>query len=199
MTSSLLFAQYSIVPRWVTTWLTPLWLIGIGILAGLLILLLLWALLFLVSRKTAREIPNYLSEGVMPGMLAIACLFAIGGLVATITVKEPAKMIGSLRLLSSSGESNYSGTISESVSEDTINWEPVAVNIDPGNFRGFIITSTEPVLFSYDANPEETISPTEIDPTDGLKYSRSRTGSFLLTVSLSQIFISPTSVPVRPT
>ena len=176
MTSSILIAQYSIVPRWVTSWLTPLWLIGIGVLAGLLILLVLWALLFAISRKTAREIPNYLSEGVMPGLFATACLFALGGLLATVTVAEPMKMIASVALISSTGDTAYTATLAESESEGAINWEPVQVDIEQKSFRGFVITTTEPVMFSYDPNPDDTISPTEIDPTDGLKYLRSRSG-----------------------
>ncbi|MCA9122373.1 MAG: hypothetical protein H6822_14480 [Planctomycetaceae bacterium] len=42
-----------VVPVWVSTWLTPLWLIGIGALIGLVVLMLLWGLAIVVSRIPA--------------------------------------------------------------------------------------------------------------------------------------------------
>ncbi|MEO8494051.1 MAG: ABC transporter permease [Planctomycetota bacterium] len=42
-----------VVPTWVSTWLTPLWLIGIGALIGLIVLLVLWGVAFVVSRIPA--------------------------------------------------------------------------------------------------------------------------------------------------
>ena len=39
-----------VVPTWVSSWLTPLWLIGIGALIGLVVLLVLWGLAFALSR-----------------------------------------------------------------------------------------------------------------------------------------------------
>ncbi|MBC8356629.1 MAG: ABC transporter permease [Planctomycetes bacterium] len=42
-----------VVPTWVSGWLTPLWLIGIGALIGLVVLLALWGLAIAVSRVPA--------------------------------------------------------------------------------------------------------------------------------------------------
>lgn len=41
------------VPTWVSNWLTPLWLLGLGTLIGLAVLLLLWAVALLLSRIPA--------------------------------------------------------------------------------------------------------------------------------------------------
>ena len=38
-----------------TNWLTPLWLVGVGMLVGLALLLLLWGLALLASRFTRDE------------------------------------------------------------------------------------------------------------------------------------------------
>ena len=176
MNISVFIAQYSLVPLWVTTWLTPIWFIGIGVFAGLFVLLLLWALLFVVARQTAREVPNMLREGVMPGLLTTACIMAICGLLATIAVKEPVKVLQSLKLIASSGEASYSVELPENFDEENVDWKPIPVDIDPSNFHQFVITTTEPVLFSYEPDPDEGISPTEIDPADGLKYTRRRSG-----------------------
>lgn len=40
---------------WVYNWLTPIWLLGVGALGGLLLLLVLWAVLWLVSRLSPAE------------------------------------------------------------------------------------------------------------------------------------------------
>ncbi len=41
-----------------TNWLTPLWLLGVGVLVGLALLLLLWGLAFVASRLTPRLAPD---------------------------------------------------------------------------------------------------------------------------------------------
>ena len=38
------------VPTWVSNWLTPIWLVGLGTLIGLAVLLILWGVAFLLSR-----------------------------------------------------------------------------------------------------------------------------------------------------
>jgi ABC-type transport system involved in multi-copper enzyme maturation permease subunit len=47
MTATLLS---TIVPTWVSNWLTPLWILGVGALLGLTALLILWAVVWLLSR-----------------------------------------------------------------------------------------------------------------------------------------------------
>ena len=42
-----------VVPTWVSSWLTPLWLIGIGALIGLVVLAILWAVALALSRVPA--------------------------------------------------------------------------------------------------------------------------------------------------
>jgi ABC-type transport system involved in multi-copper enzyme maturation permease subunit len=42
-----------VVPTWVTNWLTPLWLIGLGALIALVVLLILWGVAFVLSRVPA--------------------------------------------------------------------------------------------------------------------------------------------------
>lgn len=42
-----------VVPTWVSSWLTPFWLIGLGALIGLVVLLVLWGLAVVLSRVPA--------------------------------------------------------------------------------------------------------------------------------------------------
>ena len=50
MHSLSLAATLAAVPPWVANWLTPVWLLGIGALAGLLVLAVLWLLVAALSR-----------------------------------------------------------------------------------------------------------------------------------------------------
>ncbi len=53
-----------------TNWLTPVWLLGVGMLAGLALLLLLWGLAFLISRLTPRATADSRRLGSAGGWLA---------------------------------------------------------------------------------------------------------------------------------
>ena len=61
------------VPMWLSNWMTPIWLLGVGALLAGLVLLVAWGVLFLVSRRTAWAAYESLVEGAMwPILLAIA-------------------------------------------------------------------------------------------------------------------------------
>ena len=53
------------VPLWLTSWLTPIWLLCVGALLALAILGIAWAVLYVVRRAAAEEIPLVLREGVL--------------------------------------------------------------------------------------------------------------------------------------
>lgn len=44
------FVTFGLVPPWVVNWLTPIWLLSVGITTGLLVLLACWAVVFVLSR-----------------------------------------------------------------------------------------------------------------------------------------------------
>lgn len=68
------FSLVNQVPDWVPIWLTPVWLLGMGVTAGLLILLLLWGVGLLVSRipVIGRLAEHSLSRNVALAVLSIA-------------------------------------------------------------------------------------------------------------------------------
>lgn len=68
------------------TWLTPLWLLGVGTLAGVVLLLLLWGLTFVVSRLTpqrASDSPRPSAGGWIRGLVRLPAV-----LVSRRTVNE---------------------------------------------------------------------------------------------------------------
>ncbi|MEM8680602.1 MAG: hypothetical protein AAGF97_14740, partial [Planctomycetota bacterium] len=67
---------------WLTTWLTPIWILGVGALAALVILCLLWGVLALVRPAAAKRVPELVFEGaLMPvfWVTALLAAFAIAG------------------------------------------------------------------------------------------------------------------------
>jgi ABC-type transport system involved in multi-copper enzyme maturation permease subunit len=79
-----------------TVWLTPIWLIGVGVLLGLLVLLLLWGLLFLIGRRAAVEVPLMVREGplwpIFIVMLLLISFVALGWPIAS----KPQELLGQL-------------------------------------------------------------------------------------------------------
>src|SRR5690606_13115087 len=80
-------------------WLTPLWIFGLGALAGLVTLVLLWGLLFLVHRRAALAAPVVIRDGVLYPVLWIAVGIAAISVLGPFVVAEPLAMIQSMQRL----------------------------------------------------------------------------------------------------
>lgn len=72
------------MPNKLITALMPFWLIGLGALAGLLILAVIWGLLFLVYRRGATRLWEICCETVVMPVLAIAGMLAAYTVFATL-------------------------------------------------------------------------------------------------------------------
>ncbi len=48
-----------------TIWLTPIWILAVGVTIGALILLLMWGVTWVVNRRAARSIAEAVSEGIL--------------------------------------------------------------------------------------------------------------------------------------
>lgn len=172
MTSSFVFA---IVSLKVKTYLTPLWLLGIGALIGLVALLVLWALLFIVFRRLAKEIGAIISEGIMPFVLTMILIMSVFGLVTSFVVDDPFEILKSTVRLHTGTEKVFRETIPPS-SEDERR------RIIPVNFRGeelvsFEVTTNQFILFCDGENDEVAYRPAfEIDPVEGFEFRRTKTG-----------------------
>ena len=98
------FAQVG--PAWLMTWLTPMWILGVGALVGLIILAMLWAVLFVVARRTALDIPDILTEGPMLPILIVTIVFAVFGVAGAVVVRTPFEVIASVPRFMHTGEQN---------------------------------------------------------------------------------------------
>jgi ABC-type transport system involved in multi-copper enzyme maturation permease subunit len=83
-------------PPWMATWLTPIWILGVGCVLGIAILLVLWGVTFVVSRPAAAAVPLALQEGPLwPVFLGIMFL-AVFGLGGWLFVAAPREILSSV-------------------------------------------------------------------------------------------------------
>lgn len=90
-------------PTWLITWLTPLWILGVGAIAGLIGLFLIWLVVLLVSRRTAWDMIDMLGESALLPIFVTTLLFAIFGLVGGVFVRAPLEMLASVPRFSATG------------------------------------------------------------------------------------------------
>jgi len=96
------------VPQWVSTWLTPVWLLGVGALLALAVLLVFWLVLCVAHWPTGRRVPSIVREGPLFPIFVVTSLLAVYGVVgAVFVVREPAEILQSLVRLPQTGERDY--------------------------------------------------------------------------------------------
>ena len=175
-------------PKTVST-LTPLWLLGIGFLAGMALVAILWGALWVVSRlvgqarlrRAADEFWISIREGVLFYVLIVACVFGAIGVLGSFALRP---LHQSVEILSSLPRLRDIGPLESTI---TIPGVPpagdneVAIPPDhelPIRFRGdevvaFEIVSTENVSVSLDANADmDTAAATNVRADEPAKWRR---------------------------
>ena len=151
--------------------LTPLWLVGMGTLAGVVLIALFWGLLLALSRvpglsflqRPAKEFWSVVREGVLFYVLLTALVFCGIGVLGTFVLRpvgESMKILASLPRLAQVGTREFSATIpgtpAAAGADDVV--VPVAHEM-PVMFRGdevrnLNIFSTENLAVAYEPNAE---------------------------------------------
>ncbi len=170
--------------------LTPLWLLGIGMLAGLLLIGVFWGLLWGVDRvwnnerlhRTTLEMWLSIREGVLFYVLIVAMVFGVIAILGTFSLrplKESAAILSSLPRLTQVGTREYSidipGTPPPANSDDIV---IPAVHKMPVNFWGnevqsLTIDSTENISISQDPEAEmDTLASNNIKADEPFTWRR---------------------------
>ena len=170
----LLFAA---VPVWLSSWLTPLWLLGVGALAAVLILGLVWGLLTAIGRPLAREVPWVISEGVLMPITWIVIGAAGFGLVGSLLVREPVRMLESLPRLPYAQQRSFEAVIPAESPEAAALPYAVPVDLRGDELQSLTIESDQLVLVADAASEGEMRGkPLEVDLTVPYRWSRPREG-----------------------
>jgi ABC-type transport system involved in multi-copper enzyme maturation permease subunit len=117
---------------WLNTWLTPLWLIGLGALLGLVLLLIAWGITAIFSRSGAALIPEIVTEGPLFPIFVVVAAAGLFGVAGWLLIRDRAEIISSLARLPSVGEQSFSVSVPAALDEMT-EPEPVEVQVE---FRG---------------------------------------------------------------
>ena len=96
------------VPTWVSTWLTPVTLLGVGAIGALGILAVLWGIWCVIHLPSGRQAPAIVREGPLFPIFVVTCCLAIFGLIGMMfIVRKPAELMESLQRLPQTGERQY--------------------------------------------------------------------------------------------
>ena len=159
-----MFLPIAAVAPWLTTWLSSLWLICLGVLLGTAALLLIWGILFLVRPKAARQVPLAIGEGVLLPITFIVGLAALFGLAGAFVSYDPQGFLDSLTRLHQTGESTIEATFAAS---DDPQPEAIAVSFRADELRFLKMEADQYVLVMDGPTIEESSAePVEIGPMD---------------------------------
>jgi len=169
---------------------TPLWLVGVGALAGLILIAFLWGVLLLLARvpglglleRLSREFWLVIREGVLYYVLITALVFSGIGILGTFTLRpvgESMDILASLLRLNDVGQAVFEvtvpGTPAPANPDDVVVPDvfPMPVHYYGEELLELKISSTENLALSYDPEAEmDTLRSVNIRAEEPLEWRR---------------------------
>ena len=104
------------------TWVTPLWILGLGALIGLILLVVAWGALTLFSRGMGQLAIEAIREGVLWPILVIVAFFSVLGVVCTFSVEDRDEILAAMMRIPSVGTSiiEYDAIVEEDDRPDSV-------------------------------------------------------------------------------
>ena len=78
------------------TWVTPIWVLGLGALVGLLLVGAAWGIMSLMSRRASKIAAEAVREGILWPILIIVSLFALIGVVCSFGVDDRQEILSAI-------------------------------------------------------------------------------------------------------
>lgn len=137
-----------------SVWLTPLWLLAIGVTIGAAVLLALWAVVWMIHRRAGRAVVRTISEGVLQPISYVVITLVVFALLVSPAMPVE-RMLASLKRLPAVGPIPIKMTVPENTADFPIrvsfradelqtyfleSEQDIAVNVETG--KGFV----EPLL-----------------------------------------------------
>ncbi len=113
---------------WFNTWITPLWLLSLGVLLGFAGLLILWGLVFVVSRRAGRQVPVIVSEGPLAPIFYTFLILAVFGALGAFLVHDAGALIQSALRFPFTGTTTVTMVLPGVADDETV--EPQVMEID---------------------------------------------------------------------
>jgi ABC-type transport system involved in multi-copper enzyme maturation permease subunit len=161
-------------------WLTPVWLLSIGVTAGLAVLFVLYGLLWVVSRRAAAAVPRIIRESVLQYVSYLVLTFVGIGIILT-PMMPTGQLVSSLRRLPYVGPITRTVTVpartddfkvpvafrAEEVERYTINsQQDVIVDTEPGEAYAnplILVEGNEPYTWSPSSRRQRSLNGTVTD------------------------------------
>ena len=146
-------------------WLTPVWILSVGVTCGVVVLAVLYGILWLIARPAAKAVPRIIGESVLLPITYVALALVAYCLLGAVTMPT-GQMIASLRRLPDVGPQSYTAQIparSEDVEvevdfrADEIqrysfeSEQDLVINTEPGTAYSdplFLVEGNEPYVWS---------------------------------------------------
>ena len=96
---------------WLNTWLTPVWLLGLGALVALAIMLLIWLVASMVNRDARGGIPQAVAEGPLQPIFWIVLGLAVFAVVGPFVIRNTDDLVKSITRVPFTGTSVENVTV----------------------------------------------------------------------------------------
>jgi ABC-type transport system involved in multi-copper enzyme maturation permease subunit len=96
-----------VITGWLSIWLTPIWMLGVGVLLGASILLVCWGVFAVFSPARGAEIPEMVSEGALLPITWVLGLVGLFGIFGAFVAKDVGPILSSAARLASTGTRVY--------------------------------------------------------------------------------------------
>ncbi len=196
-----------LVPDWVSNWLTPVWLLGVGTAAGLAGLLILWGVLAGLAaipampsgfRRMVSEIPLSVREGVLLPIFVLVVIVAFFGGFATMFAHQPGELLAAVGRLRAAGDVVIPIEIPSTPRDDEGDVDfsretPVAVKVFADEIRKLEFTSDQDLTVSAEpfAGVDKERSYYRISGGEPYQWTRGEIGTIPFTgQSVDQFYVS---------
>jgi ABC-type transport system involved in multi-copper enzyme maturation permease subunit len=122
-----------------TTWVTPLWLLSVGITAGALLIVAVYGVLWVVRRPLAVAAAGRISESLLLPLVYLAGILAVFSLIA-LPVVPYRSLLNAVSRISVVGSSDVSYTIPAATPSHELE-----VPVRGNELQGYVMTSDRPV------------------------------------------------------
>ena len=153
-----------------TTWLTPLWLLSVGVAGGVVILAAGYGILRLVSPRAAREVADSIRESLLLPVLYLALFMTVVAVVGTVAV--PARsLLATVSRIPAVGVKEVEFVIPPASLEHRI-----PIDFTPAEVKSFELVSDQPItVYTKMTTPAGTNDAAKLKPDAPYTWSRQST------------------------
>ncbi|MDA1178154.1 MAG: ABC transporter permease subunit, partial [Planctomycetota bacterium] len=170
----------ALVPEWLSNWITPIWVLSNGVLAGLALLAIIWVVVACISRRWAADLWETSTEGVLQSLLWLAAVVAAIVLAGFLAVRDPWSLLAAVPRLTASGVRSFELDLPPADLRVAVHDNPPVVVPGPflgREFKELKVESDTGLLISaasLDSNTDSSPSATiEVKPDTPMQWSRS--------------------------